>query len=81
MTIEQNIGRFYINGAWVDPDAGGSFADVINPAKEQSVAKVALGSQADAEKAIAAARAAFPGFSAWSAADRLALLGRVRDVY
>jgi aldehyde dehydrogenase (NAD+) len=36
---------------------------------------------ADAEKAIAAARAAFPGFSNWSVSDRLALLGRIRDVY
>jgi len=81
MTIEENIGRFYIDGAWVDPEAGASLIDVINPATEESVAKVALGSKRDAEKAIAAARAAFAGFSAWSPEQRLELLGRIRDCY
>jgi len=81
MTIEQNIGRFYIDGVWVEPAASVSFIDVINPATEASVAQVAIGSQKDAEKAIAAARAAFPGFSKWSAEERLALLGRIRDIY
>ncbi|MCC0036796.1 MAG: aldehyde dehydrogenase family protein [Hoeflea sp.] len=76
-----NLGRFYINGEWVAPSQGATLIDVINPATEESVAKVPLGTSADAEKAIAAARAAFPGFSAWSAADRLSLLGRIRDVY
>lgn len=76
-----NLGRFYINGEWVAPASGAVLIDVINPATEQSVARVPLGTSTDAEKAIAAARAAFPGFRAWSAADRLALLGRIRDVY
>ena len=76
-----NLGRFHINGEWVAPTQGATLVDVINPATEQSVARVPLGTAADAEKAIAAARAAFPGFSGLSAADRLSLLGRIRDVY
>jgi len=76
-----NLGRFYINGEWVAPAAGASELDVINPATEESVARVPLGTREDAEKAIAAARAAFPGFSAWSASERLALLTRIRDIY
>lgn len=76
-----NLGRFYINGEWVAPTQGATLIDVINPATEESVARVPLGTAADAEKAIAAARAAFPGFSGWSADDRLSLLGRIRDVY
>jgi aldehyde dehydrogenase (NAD+) len=76
-----NLGRFYINGEWVAPSQGAALIEVINPATEQSVASVPLGTSADAEKAIAAARAAFPGFSNWSVSDRLALLGRIRDVY
>jgi aldehyde dehydrogenase (NAD+) len=76
-----NLGRFYINGEWVAPSQGAALIEVINPATEQSVASVPLGTTADAEKAIAAARAAFPGFSNWSVSDRLALLGRIRDVY
>tara|TARA_R110002020_G_scaffold16307_2_gene57540 strand:+ start:17546 stop:18982 length:1437 start_codon:yes stop_codon:yes gene_type:complete len=81
MAIYGNLARFYINGEWVAPSEGASLLDVINPATEASVDKVALGTQQDAEKAIAAARAAFPGFSAWTAAERLALLTRIRDVY
>ncbi|WP_417436312.1 aldehyde dehydrogenase family protein [Hoeflea sp.] len=76
-----NLGRFYINGEWVAPAAGASELDVINPATEESVARVPLGTREDAEKAIAAARAAFPGFSAWSASERLTLLTRIRDIY
>jgi aldehyde dehydrogenase (NAD+) len=81
MTISDNIGRFYINGEWVAPSSGASVLDVINPATEASVAKVAIGTRDDAEKAITAARAAFAGFSATSRADRLAILRRIRDVY
>jgi hypothetical protein len=55
-----NLGRFYINGEWVAPSQGAALIEVINPATEQSVASVPLGTTADAEKAIAAARAAFP---------------------
>ncbi|WP_412049856.1 aldehyde dehydrogenase family protein [Hoeflea sp. Naph1] len=81
MSIPDNIARFYINGGWVEPSSGATMMDVVNPATEASVARVALGTRQDAEKAIAAARAAFPAFSAWSVADRLALLGRIRDGY
>jgi len=81
MTAYANLGRFYINGEWVAPSDGASSIDVINPATEASVAKVTLGTRQDAEKAISAARAAFPGFSAWTMAERLALLGRIRDLY
>lgn len=81
MAISDNIGRFYIDGTWVAPSAEAGEIDVINPATERSVAKVAIGAREDAERAIAAARAAFQGFSASSRADRLALLRRIRDIY
>jgi aldehyde dehydrogenase (NAD+) len=54
---------------------------VENPATEQIVAEVALGSVEDADRAVAAARAAFPVFAATSARDRLDLLRRVLAVY
>jgi aldehyde dehydrogenase (NAD+) len=54
---------------------------VINPATEASVAQVAIGTQKDAQRAIAAARAAFPVFSSTSKAERVALLRRIRDAY
>ena len=81
MAAFANLGKFYINGEWVEPSGSASLIDVINPATEDSVAQVAIGTREDAEKAIAAARAAFPAFSGWTVAQRLALLARIRDVY
>lgn len=81
MTYRDNLARFYINGEWVAPSAAAGMIDVIDPATEESFAKVAIGTAEDAHKAIAAARAAFPAFSAWPVAERLALLRRIHDIY
>ena len=75
-----NLSKFYINGEWVAP-LGGTVMGVENPATEEIVAQVALGSVADADRAIAAARAAFDGFTAWTAADRIALLEAILAEY
>ena len=75
-----NLSKFYINGEWVAP-LGGSKMGVENPATEEIVAQVALGSVADADRAIAAARAAFDGFTTWKAADRIALLEAILAEY
>jgi aldehyde dehydrogenase (NAD+) len=75
-----NLSKFYINGEWVAP-LGGTMMGVENPATEEIVAQVALGSVADADRAIMAARAAFAGFSTWSADDRIALLERILAEY
>ncbi len=48
----------FIGGEWVAPSTGKTF-DVVNPATEQVVAKVASGGRADVEKAVVAARKAF----------------------
>ena len=72
--------EFFIDGAWVAPAKVRTIA-VIDPATEQSIGDVALGSAADVDKAVAAARAAFDGFAATSVEDRMALLGRIADVY
>jgi len=68
--------KFYIGGAWVDP-VHPRFADVINPATEQPIAQIAIGSGADVDRAVKAARLAFGGFSLTTAAERMALLGRI----
>ena len=68
--------KFYIDGQWVDPVSLRT-EDVINPATEQPIAKVALGSAADVDRAVAAARRAFDSFSQTSKADRAALLRRI----
>jgi aldehyde dehydrogenase (NAD+) len=72
--------KFYIDGAWVDPVAKKSLP-VINPATEEPVAEIALGSAADVDKAVAAARRAFDSFSQTSRQDRIDLLTKIVEVY
>ncbi|RBP95616.1 aldehyde dehydrogenase (NAD+) [Rhodobacter sp. 140A] len=72
--------KFFINGAWVDP-ASPAEIEVIDPATETAYAVISAGSAADVERAVAAARAAFPAWSATPPAERIALLKRVLEVY
>ena len=78
--IPANLHKFYIGGAWVDP-LGSATMPVENPATEETVAHIALGSVADADRAVAAARAAFPAFCDWPVAERIALLERILAEY
>jgi aldehyde dehydrogenase (NAD+) len=50
--------QFYINGEWVDP-VDPQHLDVINPATEESIAKIAMGNSEDVNKAVAAAKKCF----------------------
>jgi aldehyde dehydrogenase (NAD+) len=72
--------QFYIDGQWVDPVVPRTL-DVINPATEQPFARISMGSRADVDKAVAAARRAFETFSQTSKQERLALLQKIVDVY
>ncbi|SDW18254.1 aldehyde dehydrogenase family protein [Roseicitreum antarcticum] len=72
--------KFYINGAWTAPAAQNPL-DVINPSTEEVCATIMLGGQADTDAAVAAARAALPGWMHSDPADRLALVRRVLEVY
>ena len=72
--------QFYIGGAWVEPLNKAMLA-VINPATEAVVASIPLGNAADAARAVAAARAAFPTFSQTSKLERLQLLKRILTGY
>lgn len=71
-----NCHRFYIDGEWVDP-ADPTWMAVVDPATETTVADIALGTEADVERAVSAARAAFPAWSASAVASRVALLDRI----
>jgi aldehyde dehydrogenase (NAD+) len=75
----ENARKFYIDGAWVDP-IGQATLDIIDPATEQPFLSIAMGTATDAEKAIAAARAAFISFSETSRDERLALLKRILSI-
>ncbi|HET6956353.1 MAG TPA: aldehyde dehydrogenase family protein [Vicinamibacterales bacterium] len=72
--------NFYIDGAWVPP-AKPATRDVINPATEQSIGKISMGSAEDVDRAVKAARKAFTTFSRTSPAERIALLENIVRVY
>ena len=61
--------HLYIGGEWVAPHGEGSI-EVVNPANEQLIGSVPVGSAADIDVAVAAARAAFPSWSRTSIDER-----------
>ncbi|KAA0209739.1 MAG: NAD-dependent succinate-semialdehyde dehydrogenase [Lautropia sp.] len=65
--------RGFIDGKWVDADAGGRFA-VTNPASGETIAEVADMGAAETRRAIEAAQRALPGWRAKPAKDRAAVL-------
>src|SRR5690606_1580773 len=67
---------FYINGTWTSPDAS-KLLDIQNPATEEVIARISLGSRADVDRAVTAARAAFDSFSRTTPDERIALLERI----
>ncbi len=71
---------FYIDGAWVAPAVPRPF-DVIDPSDESVTAVVSLGSAADVDRAVAAARRAFPAWAATEVAERRAALLRLEEAY
>ncbi len=76
----QHARKFYIDGDWVEP-ATPALLDVIDPSTGESFAQIALGAPADIDRAVAAARAAFPAWSLSTHAERLHLLRRILDIY
>ncbi len=72
--------KFYIDGQWVDP-ATPRTLEVIDPAHEEPFARISLGSAADVDKAVVAARRAFESFSRTSKAERLALMQKIVEIY
>src|SRR5262245_53198284 len=75
-----NSVKFYIDGSWVDPVQPKTL-EVVNPATEQPVAKISLGSAADVDRAVKAARAAFPAYSRTTKDERIGLLQRIIEAY
>jgi len=75
-----NNARFYVDGQWVEP-AEPHLSDVVNPATEEVAGQVSLGTSADVDRAVAAARRAFPDYSQTTRKDRLALLQQIVDAY
>lgn len=71
---------FYINGAWVAPAQANDF-EVIDPSTEEACAVISLGDKADTDAAVAAAKAALPGWMATPVAERIALVEKLIEIY
>ncbi len=72
--------KFYIDGAWVAP-SGSRLIDVEDPSTEAVFTQIAAGEAADVDRAVAAARRAFPKFAITSVADRRELLANIGREY
>lgn len=71
-----NSTRFYIDGAWIEPAVPHRY-DLVDPTTEGLSGEISLGSAEDVDKAVAAARRAFPLYSQTSREERLALFERI----
>jgi aldehyde dehydrogenase (NAD+) len=71
---------FYIDGKWVAPSKAHDF-QVTNPTNEEPIATISMGSAADVDKAVAAAKRAFETYSETNTQQRVALLQRIIEVY
>lgn len=75
-----HVTEFYIDGEWSKPASPHRYV-VIDPAHELGLAEIALGSATDVDKAVGAARRAFPEFSRSDKAARIDLLHRILERY
>src|SRR5829696_10541579 len=76
--MPSTLDSLFIGGTWPAP-SGPDRLTVVNPTTEQELATVPAGTPADVDRAVAAARAAFPPWAATPPAERAAVLGRLAD--
>ena len=72
--------QFYIDGEWVNPIHVRDSL-VVNPATEEPIAAISLGSAADIDKAVGAAKRAFESYSETTLDDRVKILRRIMEGY
>src|ERR1700712_4099948 len=72
--------KFYIDGAWVDPITP-KRVEVIDPSTEDAFTEISVGSGADVDLAVKAARRAFDSFSRATVKERIELLEAVNAEY
>ncbi|KHE71802.1 aldehyde dehydrogenase family protein [Halobacillus sp. BBL2006] len=76
----RNYLKHFINGEWVE-STGSDVEEVINPATEEVIGKISLGTKEDLDKAVKAARDAFPSFSTMPKEERVKMLERIAEEY
>jgi aldehyde dehydrogenase (NAD+) len=70
--------RLFINGEFVPSKSGKKF-DIINPSNEKFAASVYEADVEDVDAAVAAAKAAFPAWSALAATERQTYIEKLAD--
>ncbi len=68
--------KMWINGQWVDAESGKTYT-IVNPTTEETIARVPLGDKTDVDKAVNAARKAFPLWAKKSQADRSKIASKI----
>ena len=68
--------KMWIGGKWVEAESGKTFT-TFNPATEEAIGTLPLGDERDVDRAVAAARNAFPAWSGKSVHERSAILNRI----
>jgi aldehyde dehydrogenase (NAD+) len=77
-TPVRQASSIYIGGEWV-ASTGADRIDVVNPTTEETIAAVPAGTPEDVDRAVAAARDAFGGWSSTSPSERAAYLATLAD--
>src|SRR5215212_2276574 len=72
--------KHYIGGKWVD-SIGGKRHEVISPSTEEPCTEIVLGTKADVDAAVAAAKEAAKSWSQTTREERLAVMGRIVEEY
>lgn len=75
-----HFSKLFIDGEWREPSEP-NYLDVINPSTEKPFAKIALGSAADVDRAVQAARRAFERYSQTTVPERVAFFQRVLQIF
>lgn len=78
--MHANALKFLIGGAWVEAIGTGRHT-LINPATEEAICEIAMGDANDVDRAVAAAKAAFPSYSMTKPEERRRLLQRLHENY
>lgn len=78
--LRRRLTQFYIGGKWLSPLSEVQ-VPFVDPATELGVGSIAMGSEADVNRAVAAATAAFDSYAATPKETRLALLRSLLVIY
>lgn len=72
--------QIYIQGEWIS-STGTESSKVINPATEEVIGEVALGTKEDVDKAVQAAKTAFPKWSSLPVEERIEYMEKIYKYY